>query len=60
MPVDDVGVVELARAIAGPERETVISTPRGAGKTTIAAIHGLHHLVETEGAAVYCVAASVP
>jgi phage terminase large subunit-like protein len=50
----------IARAIAGPEREVVISTPRGAGKTTIAALHALQHLVETEGAAVYCVAASVP
>ena len=50
----------IGRAIAGPEREVVISTPRGAGKTTIAALHALHHLVGTEGAAVYCVAASVP
>jgi phage terminase large subunit-like protein len=49
-----------SRAIAGPEREIVLSTPRGQGKTSIAAIHALHHLVTTEGAAVYCVAASVP
>lgn len=50
----------ISRAIAGPEREVVISTPRGAGKTTLAALHALHHLVTTERAAVYCVAASVP
>ncbi|MGH2974639.1 MAG: terminase TerL endonuclease subunit [Solirubrobacterales bacterium] len=50
----------IGRAIGGPQREVVISTPRGAGKTTIAAIHALHHLVTTEDAAVYCVAASVP
>ena len=50
----------IIRTITGPEREVVISTPRGAGKTTIAALHALHHLVTTEGAAVYCVAASVP
>jgi phage terminase large subunit-like protein len=50
----------ISRAIGGPEREVVISTPRGAGKTTIAAIHALHHLVTTESAAIVCVAASVP
>lgn len=50
----------ITAAIEGPEREIVISTPRGAGKTTIAALHALQHLVETEDAAVYCVAASVP
>jgi phage terminase large subunit-like protein len=50
----------IAAAIGGPERETVISTPRGAGKTSLAALHALHHPVTTENAAVYAVAASVP
>lgn len=50
----------IANAVTGPEREVVISTPRGAGKTTIAALHALHHLVTVTDAAVYCVAASVP
>ena len=50
----------IARAIAGPEREIVISTPRGDGKTSLAAVCALFHLVTVEGAAVYCVAASVP
>jgi phage terminase large subunit-like protein len=51
---------KITRAIAGPEREVVISTPRGNSKTTIAALVALHHLVTTDGAAAYCVAASVP
>jgi phage terminase large subunit-like protein len=51
---------KIVRAIAGPEREVVISTPRGNSKTTIAASVALDHLVERENAAVYCVAASVP
>jgi phage terminase large subunit-like protein len=50
----------IARAIGGLEREVVISTPRGNSKTTIASAVALHHLIETEGAAVYAVAASVP
>lgn len=50
----------ISKAIAGPEREVVISTARGNSKTTIAAMCALHHLVSVENAAVYCVAASVP
>jgi phage terminase large subunit-like protein len=50
----------ISKAVAGPEREVVVSTPRGQGKTALSALHALHHLVTVDGAAVYCVAASVP
>jgi phage terminase large subunit-like protein len=50
----------ITRAAGGPEREFVCLLPRGAGKTTVTAVVALHHLLTVEGAAVYCVAASVP
>jgi phage terminase large subunit-like protein len=48
----------IVKAVAGPERETVILLPRGQGKTTLMALIALHHLVLVENAAVYCAAAS--
>ena len=49
---------KIARAIAGPQRETVILLPRGNGKTHLVAAIALHHLLTVENAAVYCAAAS--
>jgi phage terminase large subunit-like protein len=51
---------KLARAVLGPERECLILLPRGNAKTTLTALVALHHLLSTEGAKVYFVAASVP
>jgi phage terminase large subunit-like protein len=48
----------IAKAAAGPERECVVLLPRGNGKTTLLAAIALHHLISTEGAAIYCAAAS--
>jgi Phage Terminase len=51
---------KIARAVLGPERECLILLPRGNAKTTLTALVALHHLLSTEGAKVYFVAASVP
>ncbi|MBA3735177.1 MAG: hypothetical protein H0W90_08270 [Actinobacteria bacterium] len=49
---------KVAKAIAGPQRETVILLPRGNGKTHLVGAIAVHHLVTVEGAAIYCAAAS--
>jgi hypothetical protein len=51
---------KIAPAVLGPERECLILLPRGNAKTTSTALVALHHLLSTEGAKVYFVAASVP
>ena len=51
---------KIAKAVLGPEREALILLPRGNAKTTLTALIALHHLLSTEGAKVYFVAASVP
>ena len=51
---------KIATAAAGPERELLISLPRGQGKTTLLAGVALHHLVTVDRAEVYCAAASQP
>lgn len=51
---------KIVRAVNGPQRETLILVPRGAGKTTLMALVALHHLLTVEDAKIYCVAASVP
>ena len=49
---------KIERAVAGPQRETVVLIPRGNGKTSLLAAISLHHLVTRPGAAVYAAAAS--
>ena len=51
---------KIAKAVLGPEREALILLPRGNAKTTLTALVALHHMLSTEGAKVYFVAASVP
>jgi phage terminase large subunit-like protein len=51
---------KIAKAVLGPEREALILLPRGNAKTTLTALIALHHMLSTEGAKVYFVAASVP
>lgn len=51
---------KVARAVLGPEREALILLPRGNAKTTLTALVALHHLLSTEDAKIYFVAASVP
>ena len=49
----------IARAaLDGAERETVATLPRGNGKTALAALVALHHLVTVEGASIALGAAS--
>src|SRR4051812_48970057 len=50
----------IAGAVAGPERELLVSLPRGNGKTTLLAAFALHHLLTVDRAEVYSVAASAP
>ncbi len=50
----------IVRAMLGDQRETLVLVPRGNAKTTLTALVALHHLLSTEGAKVYFVAASVP
>jgi phage terminase large subunit-like protein len=50
----------IAGAVAGPERELLVSLPRGQGKTTLLSAVALHHLVTVERAEIYCAAASQP
>jgi phage terminase large subunit-like protein len=50
----------IASAVAGPERELLVSLPRGNGKTTLLAAFALHHLITVERAEIYCAAASAP
>jgi phage terminase large subunit-like protein len=50
----------IARAISGPGTEVVISTPRGQGKTALAALVAIHHLFAVQDARAYLVAASAP
>jgi phage terminase large subunit-like protein len=46
------------RAVSGSEREATILLPRGQGKTALMALVALYHLTTTEGARVFCAAAS--
>ena len=48
----------IARAIAGPEPEPLVTMPRGGGKTALTALIALHHLVTVPDAAIYVAAAS--
>jgi hypothetical protein len=50
----------IIRAVNAAPRETLILIPRGNGKTTLMALVALHHLLTTEDARIYAVAASVP
>jgi phage terminase large subunit-like protein len=50
--------VRIAKAMNGPERECVVSIPRGNGKTSLTALVALHHFVTVDDAKVYCAAAS--
>ena len=50
----------IARAAFGGERELVVLLPRGCAKTTLAALLALHHMLSTDEARVYFVAASGP
>src|SRR5262245_35264306 len=50
----------IAAAAFGPERELLVSLPRGNGKTTLCAALSLYHLLHRPQARVYCVAASAP
>jgi len=49
--------VRILRAAAGPQRELLVSLPRGNGKTSLMALLALHHLATRPGH-VYCAAAS--
>jgi phage terminase large subunit-like protein len=51
---------KIAKAVLGNEREALILLPRGNAKTTLTALIALHHMLSTEGAKIYFVAASVP
>jgi phage terminase large subunit-like protein len=51
---------KIAKAMLDRRRETLILLPRGNAKTTLTALVALHHLVSTEDAKIYFVAASVP
>src|SRR5690348_17091080 len=48
----------IARAVFGSEREVVCVLPRGQGKTELAALLALHHLVTTPNASISLGAAS--
>ena len=50
----------IAKAVLGPERECLVLEPRGNGKTSLASLISLHHLLSVPEAKIYCVAASVP
>jgi phage terminase large subunit-like protein len=50
----------IVRAFRDCELELVVLLPKGQGKTTLLAALALHHLIGTERAEVYCVAASQP
>src|SRR5262249_8339482 len=49
---------KILRAVLGPEAESLILLPRGAGKTTLMAALVVHHLVTVEDAKVYVAASS--
>ena len=50
---------KIVRAMLGEQREVLVLVARGNAKTTIAALVALHHMLSTENAKVYFVAASI-